>query len=104
VPAADDWRRRGQENDLPPGTALVLKRYLARGETWEHEHCIFCWAKFMDPEFSDSHRRFIDEHPDVLVEGYTTTDDHECGAAWHWVCPQCFEDFAEEFGWQRVDG
>ena len=47
VPAApDDWRRQGQERDLPPGTMLVLERYRAPSETWEHD--------------------------DVLTEGYTT--------------------------------
>jgi hypothetical protein len=58
----------------------------------------------MDPDFSEAHRRFIEEHPDVLVEGYATTEDHERGAGWRWVCLQCFEDFVEEFGWCRVDG
>jgi hypothetical protein len=92
----------GQDSDLPAGTALTLKRYRARSATWEHEHCLFCWAKFMDPQFSDEHRRFIQEHSDVLTEGYTTTADHERGADWHWVCPQCVEDFAEEFSWRVV--
>jgi hypothetical protein len=93
----------GQERDLPPGTALTFKPYNARSETWEHDHCVFCFAKFLDPRFSDAHRTFIDEHPDVLIEGYTTTCDHERGADWHWVCPQCFEDFTDEFGWRRVE-
>lgn len=100
--AADDWRRMGQEATLPPGTVLTRKRYHARSETSEHEHCVICAAKFMDPNFSESHRRFIKEHPDVLTEGYTTTGEHRDGADWHWVCPQCFDDFAEEFGWRLV--
>jgi len=32
----------------------------------------FCWAKFMDPGFTEDHRRFVAEHPDVLATGYTT--------------------------------
>lgn len=87
----------GQERDLPPGTALVFKRYRARSESWEHEHCLFCSTKFMDPDFSEAHRSFIEEHEEVLTEGYTTTDKHEQGADWHWVCPQCVEDFSSEF-------
>lgn len=86
---------------MPPGTALVFKRYRVRSETWEHEHCLFCWTKFMDPEFSEAHRRLIEKH-DVLTEGYTTTDEHPQGAG-HWVCPQCVGDFAKEFG-LRVEG
>jgi hypothetical protein len=73
VVAPDDWRRRGQEDDLPPGTVLKRTRYAARSETWEHEHCVFCFAKFMDPDYSDGHRRFIEEHPEVLTDGYATT-------------------------------
>ena len=57
----------------------------------------------MDPGFSEEHRRFIDAHPDVLTEGYTTTAEHERGANWHWVCPRCVGDFAEEFQWRIVD-
>jgi hypothetical protein len=87
----------GQERDLPPGTSLTLRRYRARSETWEHEHCLFCWAKFMDADFSEADRRFIAEHAEVLTEGYTTTAEHERGAAYHWVCSPCFEDFAVEF-------
>ena len=47
---------------------------------------MFCWAKFMDPDFSDAHRQHIAEHPDVLTEGYTTTASHEQGADYHWIC------------------
>jgi hypothetical protein len=99
----DDWRRMGQEGYLPPGTVLVLGSYRARSETWEHNHCEFCGAKFMDPEFSDEHREFIEEYPEILTEGYTTTDAHGRGAEYHWICPRCFEDFTEEFKWRLID-
>jgi hypothetical protein len=46
---------------------------------------------------------FIEEHDDVLAEGYTTTDQHEQAADSHWVCPQCAADFAEEFGMRVAD-
>jgi hypothetical protein len=54
----------------------------------------------MDPRFSDAHHRFIDEHPDVLTEGYTTIAGQEHGADHHWVCKQCYEDFADLFDWR----
>ena len=38
----------------------------------------------MDPDFSESHRRFIEEHDDVLTEGYTSGP--------HWICPRCVEE------------
>jgi hypothetical protein len=78
--APDDWRRTSQERYLPPGTEFVWQRYRAESADHEHAHCAFCWAKFMDPDFSDEHRRFIAAHPDVLTEGYTTTP-----ATRHWV-------------------
>ena len=90
----------GQEVKLPPATALRRKRYRARSQSDEHEHCEFCWAKFMDPNCSESHRLFIARHPDVLTEGYTTTREHRDGDDSHWVCPTCFDDFAEEFDWR----
>jgi hypothetical protein len=93
----------GQERALPPGTRLVFTRYRAWSEQWEHDHCEFCSAKFMDPNYSEVHRRFISEHDDVLTEGYATADEHERGAGYHWVCPPCTSDFAEEFRW-RIEG
>lgn len=96
-----DWRLTDQDSYLH-GATLTHKRYRARSETWEHEHCVFCWTKFMDPDFSAEHRRYIAEHPDVLTEGYTTTAEHERGADYHWICKPCFDDFAERFAWQLV--
>jgi hypothetical protein len=100
--AADDWRRVGQEKYLPPGTAFVRKRYRAFSATWEHDHCQFCWATLMDPDFSPAHRRQVEEHAEVLTEGYATTEEHARGADCHWVCPACFDDFALELGWRVV--
>ena len=56
----------------------------------------------MDPASSESARRFIAETPDVLTEGYTTTEQHPRGANYHWICKTCFDDFAGEFGWRVV--
>jgi hypothetical protein len=94
----DDWRRTGQERDLPPGTVLRLTRYHAHSPTSEHEHCLFCWAKFMDPDFSAEHRTFIADHPEVLTTGYTTADQR------HWLCPPCAADFADELQLHLVEG
>jgi hypothetical protein len=94
-----DWRLTGQERYLR-GVVLVWKPYRARSDRWEHDHCSFCRAKFMDPTFSKTARRVIEEHPDVLTEGYTTTVSHEQGADYHWVCKQCCEDFSGLFEWR----
>ena len=62
----DDWRLRGQEDYLQ-GATLLLKAYRAWSVDWEHDHCEFCWAKFMDPTFSPEDARFIAENPEVLT-------------------------------------
>jgi len=79
--SGDDWRLRGQESYLG-GAALHRASYRARSPVWDHDHCAFCWAKFME---SDG--------PEILREGYTTDNE------FHWVCPTCFEDFRRRFGW-----
>ena len=79
----DDWRLCNQESYMMD---LAWRRitYRRRSKTWDHDHCNFCWATFME-----------EDYPDVL---------HECYAAEnHWVCPQCFEDFKERFRWSVDD-
>jgi hypothetical protein len=93
-----DWRLTGQEEYLF-GAELARKPYKARSAAWEHDHCEFCWAKFIDPTFSAEHRAMVERDPEVLTEGYTTTDAHPKGADYYWVCPACFDDFAERFQW-----
>jgi hypothetical protein len=92
----------GQEKFMPPGTTFVRKRYHPHSKTWEHDHCECCGAKLVDPDFSEAHRRLAAQNPDVLTEGYATTAEHEKGADYYWICPSCFADFSEEFGWQAV--
>ena len=81
-----DWRLQGQERYLK-GATLIHRRYrrYPKNPERDHDHCAFCWAKFM-----------VEDHPGVLHIGYATTDDY------HWICEGCFEDFKEMFGWQVV--
>ena len=78
----NDWRLQGQGAYLK-GVSLCWKKYARYSESWEHDHCEFCWAKFMEADY-----------PDVLHEGYATEDNYR------WVCEQCFEDFKDLFGWE----
>jgi hypothetical protein len=126
--ADDDWRLRSQEDYLQ-GATLVHKRYKAWSEDWEHDHCEFCWTKFMDPDFSPEHRQFITENPKVLTEGYAVrgrapdpssgvvlgrmfADDQKTthpkvasldGNDYWWICPNCVRDFASRFEWIVID-
>jgi hypothetical protein len=91
-----DWRLdRGQEAYLR-GATLARKPF--RGE---HDHCAFCWAKFVDPEFSRAHARLRRDDADVLTEGYAALATGPEGEDdYHWVCDRCYEDFRERFGWR----
>jgi hypothetical protein len=79
-----DWRLLNQESYLR-GVRLQRKRYRAYSESWEHDHCSFCWATFSE----------LDE-PDELHEGYATEDDY------YWICDTCYEDFKGRFQWELV--
>ena len=95
----DDWRLlRGQDEYLH-GATLVRKPF--RGE---HDHCEFCWAKFVDPAFSEGHTRVAREDPRILTEGYSALGTGPDGQDdYHWICDRCFADFRERFAW-RVAG
>jgi len=81
----EDWRLNGQERYLGRAVLHWAKWHRPR-PAWDHDHCAFCWAKFMD-----------EPHPDVFRAGYTTPDKY------HWICSACFRDFRELFGWQVED-
>ncbi|WP_412063595.1 hypothetical protein [Rubrivirga sp. IMCC45206] len=78
----DDWRLTGQEAYLT-GVALCWREYRRYSETWDHDHCEFCWSKFAEPSVN----------PEALHAGYATLDEYR------WVCNQCFGDFRQRFGW-----
>ena len=81
----EDWRLLGQEKYLK-GKALAYRRWKRPRPDWDHDHCEFCGAKFME-----------EPDADTLQEGYCTLDEY------HWICPECFRDFREMFGWQVVE-
>ncbi len=51
----------------------------------EHSHCELCWAVISN----------IDD-PEYFNEGYFCCETHV------WLCKQCFQDFAQRFGWRIV--
>lgn len=97
-----DGRRRGQELYLR-SVRLTLRRCQALSAQWEHEHCEFCWHKFLDPHYSEVHRQTLEEEPEGhSAEGYTNLGDEGLPAGKWWICSRCFEDFAAEFAWVVV--
>ncbi len=80
-----DWRLTGQDRYLK-GKTFLRKKYVPPGPDWDHDHCEFCWAKFL-----------VKKEPDTFQEGYVTEDNQ------HWICPECFADFQDEFQWTVKD-
>jgi hypothetical protein len=77
----DDWRLQGQERYLQ-GRAMHRDRWTRPRPSWDHDHCEFCGARFMEENLTD-----------VVHYGYTTADRY------YWVCEPCFRDFRARFGW-----
>ena len=95
---ADDWRRMGQERFLPPGTRWVRKHYRVLRPAWDHDHCAFCWAKFVDSTTPEG-QAILETDDSAQAEGWTTTAEFSASADHDWVCEGCFADFHEEFRW-----
>jgi len=70
------------------GLRLHLRRYTRWSESWDHDHCAGCWAKFA--EF---------EGPEIQHEGYATGDDY---STLEWVCERCFNDLEDDMQWSTI--
>lgn len=81
----DDWRLMGQERVLQ-GATLYWTAYRQPSPNWDHDHCAFCWVRFME--------RGAVTPDDALQEGYCTEDRY------HWVCESCAKDFVERFAFR----
>ncbi len=75
-----DWRLQGQERYLK-GAEVTYRKYRRTSESWDHDHCEFCQAKFMETP----------DDPDVKTDGYATADEDR------WICSTCLADFMERF-------
>jgi hypothetical protein len=92
----------GQESYLR-GAALTWKNYRALSPEWEHEHCEFCFHKFLDPHYSPLHAQALSQEPENHSSaGYTNVEAPEVPAGKWWICETCFEHFRDEFGWSVV--
>jgi hypothetical protein len=73
---------------------------------WSHDHCATCTADLSDLPAADYHEGYVtftpqdDEPRTISGEGYTfVPGPQENGASLNWVCPKCFEEYHQEFGW-----
>lgn len=79
----DDYRLRDQARYLL-GARLIRRPFVPDRYGWDVAHCAFCLVPFVDSA-----------RPAVMREGLVTLD------GLHWICPACFEDFREGFGFQE---
>src|SRR5690349_10481821 len=99
-PVDDDWRVTNQGKFLE-GATFVRKPYRVRSAEWEHDHCEFCHAKFIDPAFSEDHAALARADDTIQTEGYAGLGTGpERQDEYHWVCASCFGDFRDRFAWQ----
>lgn len=83
----DDWRLQSQERYLSNAT-LFWRAWHQSRPNWDHDHCSFCSAKFMDRTDGSA----------VLHDGYTTENEY------YWVCADCARDFAQRFKFNLIGG
>jgi hypothetical protein len=102
VAPENDPRLRGQEEYLREAE-LTWRRYRARSDRAEDERCDLCRAAFVDPDASEAHRRYAEQHPEVLTEGYVTTVDPLRSVYHAWICSDCFDDFADMLEWRVAE-
>ena len=79
----NDWRLSRDQIKYLKDEKLLNISFEKWSETWDHEHCEFCWAKFS--EFDGD-----------LKKGYCTLDKKK------WICNECFNDFKEMFNWKTA--
>ena len=80
---SDDWRLTPNAHEYLMNEKLkYVPKFKKHSDDWDHEHCEFCFEKFSEDE--------------GLKNGYCTLDKK------FWICPVCFNDFAEMFNWEIV--
>ncbi|MBN9076788.1 MAG: hypothetical protein BGN87_15140 [Rhizobiales bacterium 65-79] len=85
----EDWRITNAEH--LKGQRLHFRKYTRWSDTWDHDHCAACGARFAEGK-----------EPDIQHEGYATGNDYPKGAGYDWVCKQCFDDLTEEMQWSAA--
>ncbi|MGZ3649986.1 MAG: hypothetical protein ACXVB9_05770 [Bdellovibrionota bacterium] len=64
------------------GARLEWRPYRMPRPGWDHDHCEFCYATFMEPGNKNS-----------LPEGYYVPAEDT------WICPDCFKKECARYEW-----
>ena len=71
------------------GITLHRRNYFLWRPGWDHDHCAFCWRKFVVA----GNRA----EPEDASQGWTTDSEY------YWICDACFEKYLRHFGWKVRD-
>jgi Pyruvate/2-oxoacid:ferredoxin oxidoreductase delta subunit len=82
MPQEDDWRL--DRRDLIEGHTLTWERWRAPKPSWDHDHCVLCWAKI-----ADCVDRAAQSEAAAQTEAYVNEDRSE------WLCAECAGEFRE---------
>jgi hypothetical protein len=111
----DDWRLTWEE-DWMYGARLERRTFSAPTPDWDHEHCVLCQEKFMEPPHDALRQGLVWKYdrsvPVAPLEqriaelpeapkGFITSV--EAPTEEQWICETCFADFAGRFGWTASD-
>lgn len=91
-----DYARQMGFDEALAASPLIRRRF--RGTLrWDHEHCVMCAAKFIDPDLGPSYRDWLSDDPTLLSEGYTTTPEPDGDdRSGDWLCAACFAAYGAE--------
>lgn len=79
----NDWRLSMGQGEGMKDREFQYKEFVKPSESWDHEHCVFCFHTFMENPQGQK---------DCSKQGYCSTDGRQ-----DWVCDECFNDFKEMF-------
>jgi len=86
------------------GVSLKWRKW-EQVETWDHDHCAFCFKVFMDVKkyaenLKKSQKKPQNEQQDKVElsqEGYATEGNR------HWICKECYEKHKDEFQFKVIN-
>jgi hypothetical protein len=87
------------------GASLAWRAYEAPSESWDHDHCVFCWTGFgpggTSAGYTDDIRQ--SEAGRRLPFGSGTLISSPAQTV-RWVCAGCAEAYRDGFGWRTTGG
>ena len=90
------------------GAALVWREYHRPSESWDHDHCAFCWATVTDypnAAADDLKAAFTDDVPQPpSPQPADPKFVHAPAGSRKWVCPTCAEAYRHVFNWTTSGG